>query len=336
MIRRLRRACRLAGSAAVGVGCCAAPVASVASAAPGGVAVLGDSVGDEYAFPINFPAGGDRRNSKNYVELLGLLRPADFGFGAFTAVPRPAPRNAGFEFNWAEDGATTADMIAGGQHAGAAAQAAAGQVRYVFVEIGGNDFRGVFLPGADPQQIATGALVNTLTAVGTILAADPDVRVVVGNVPDITLLPEARFAALQDPTLVPLLGAVSGLIDQYNAGLAAQLNGLPGSNRIAQVDVNGLFEALINTPNLTFGGMPVDTLAPGDGAGHLFADLLHPGTMGSGHIANGFIDAVNARFDAGVPRLTDGELLSAVPEPTGAASLLVVAGLVARRRHRRT
>jgi phospholipase/lecithinase/hemolysin len=314
----------------------AAAAATVTPAtAQSGVAVLGDSLGDEYQFPINFPLGGDRRAAKNYVELLSSLRPASFDFGPFSAASRGAPRNQGFLYDWARDGATSSELLAEGQHTGAAAQIAGGQVGLALVEIGGNDFRGVFLPGANPAQIASDALTNTLTAVGTLLAASSTARVAVANVPDITLLPEARFAAAQDPTLVPLLAQVSGLIDQYNAGLAAQLGALPAADRVALVDVNGIFDAIINDPRFTVGGLSVDTLFPGDGPGHLFADVVHPGTVGSGKLANGFIDAINTRFGDTIIPLSDQELLTAaVPEPAGILTALVVAPLLACRPRR--
>jgi len=303
-----------------------------------GVAAMGDSLGDEYAFPINFPQGGNRQagGAMNYVTLLSSLRPASFDFGPYTTVSRGTPRNEGFEFNFARDGSTSGDLIAEGQHTGAAALVATGRVNLVLLEIGGNDHRGVFLPGADPVRIATDALTNTLTAVGTVLAADPHARVAVANVPDITRLPEARFAALQDPTLVPVFAQVSGLIEQYNGALAAQIGAMPGSGRVALLDLNTIFDGLIDDPDLTINGQHVDTLVPGDGPGHLFVDVVHPGTVGSAYIANGFIDALNTKFDLGVARLTDLEIFTAAqtPEPGALSAVLLPALLLLRRRRR--
>lgn len=310
-----------------------------AHASIAGVAALGDSLGDEYQFPINFSAGGDRRNSKNYVELLATLRPQQFDFGAYSAVPRAAPRNQGYEFNWAEDGATTVSLLAKGQHTGAAAQIAAGQVDLALVEIGSNDFRSLFLPGADPQQTSAAALGNTLTAVGTLLAASPGARVAVANVPDIALLPQVRLAIAQQPALAPLAAQLSGLVEQYNSALAAQLAALPGADRVALVDVNSILDLIISNPQFSIGGIPVDTLNPGDGPTHLFADVVHPGTVGSGLIANGYISAINARFDRDIPLLSEQELVSAaVPEPpalVGIMLLMPVVILLRARRQRR-
>jgi lysophospholipase L1-like esterase len=315
--------------------------AALAAALPArgaGVAAMGDSLGDEYAFPINFPQGGNRQagGALNYVTLLSSLRPASFDFGPYSTASRGTPRNEGFEFNFARDGSTSGDLIAEGQHTGAATLVAAGRVDLVLLEIGGNDFRGVFLPGADPLRIVSEGLTNTLTAAGTVLAADPRARVAVANVPDITRLPEARFAAMQDPTLVPVLAQVSGLIEQYNGAMAAQLGAMPGSERVVLVDLNTIFDGLIDDPNLLLNGRPVDTLVPGDGPGHLFVDVLHPGTVGSGYLANGFIDALNTKFDLGVPRLSDLEIYTAAqtPEPGAFSAVVVPAVLLLRCRRR--
>lgn len=308
--------------------------------APAGVVALGDSLADEYQFPINFSEGGDRRNSKNFVELLAELRPAQFDFGSFSTVSRGSPRNQGYEFNWAEDGSNTTDLIAKGQHTGAAGQIAAGQANLALVEIGSNDFRSLFLPGSNPQQVSATALSNTLTAVGTLLAANPAARVAVANVPDVALLPQVRLAIAQQPALAPLAAQLSALIDQYNTALAASLAVLPGNERVALVDLNGLFDSIINDPQYTVGGIAVDTLNAGDGPKHLFADVVHPGTIGSGKLANGYIAAIDQRFGENFPLLSDQELISvAVPEPTALASGLVLAPLVAclyaRRRRQR-
>jgi hypothetical protein len=316
-------------------------VAMTPAAHGAGVAAIGDSLGDEYAFPINFPQGGNRQagQAANYVKLLSYYRPAAFDFGAYSETSWGEPRNQGFEFNFARDGSTSADLIAQNQHLGAAGlmNGPSPRVNLVLAEIGGNDFRGVFLPGADPLAIAAGALTNTLTAVGTVLAADPAARVAIANVPDITLLPEARFAAMQDPTLVPVFAQVSGLIDQYNGLLAAQLGAMPGADRIALVDLNAIFDGLISNPNLTLNGQPVDTLVPGNGPGHLFVDVVHPGTVGSAYVANGFINALDARFNSGISPFTEQEIYTAAltfPEP-GALSLSLAPAVLLTRRRRR-
>lgn len=77
------------------------------SPASAGTVGMGDSLTDEYQFPIFSPPGGDRRTARSYVELLSELRPGDFDFGDFSTTSRGTPRNQGFEYNRARDGAAT-------------------------------------------------------------------------------------------------------------------------------------------------------------------------------------------------------------------------------------
>ena len=305
-----------------------------AHAGPVRLGVLGDSVADEYRFPANFPPGGDRRAARNFVELMADLRDVDLG--GFSTAARGEPRNQGFAHNWARDGATTADLAP--QAAGLAGQAAAGEVDYALVFIGGNDFRGLFAPGADPAAVFQGALTNTAAAVDTLLASDPDLRVALSNVPDITLLPEAQFALAQNPLLAQPFAQVGGLIDQYNAVLAGQF---AADERVAIVDTNGLFEAIIEGGQNRVGSVTLDTRNPGSEIDRLFVDAVNPGTIGQGLLANEFIDTLDGEFGADVGRFSDAELVAAaaanaIPVPAafwaGLATVPLV--LAARRRWR--
>ncbi len=107
-----------------------------------GVAVLGDSYSDEYQF-----YAPDRAAARNWVEILAATRGVNFG--TFTTAGRGEPRNQGFAYNWARSEATTDDMIRQGQHTGAAAQVARGEVGVVWIFVGGNDFIDA-LNAADP------------------------------------------------------------------------------------------------------------------------------------------------------------------------------------------
>ena len=67
-----------------------------------GIGVLGDSFADEYQF---YPP--DRSTARNFVEQLAEDRALNFGPFDADGAARGEPRNAGFAFNWAKDGATT-------------------------------------------------------------------------------------------------------------------------------------------------------------------------------------------------------------------------------------
>src|SRR5438045_2765008 len=103
-------------------------VGSASSAGAGGVGVLGDSYSDEYQF-----YRPHRSTARNWVEILAATRGVDFG--EFRTSSWGGPRESGFAYNWARSGATTASMIADGQHTGLAGQVARGEVATVVIFI---------------------------------------------------------------------------------------------------------------------------------------------------------------------------------------------------------
>jgi len=268
-----------------------------------GVGALGDSYTDEYRF-----YAPDRSTAQNYIEQLADARRLDFG--RFTDQPRGVPRNAGFAYNWAQSADTTTDMLAGGQLAGLAAQVAAGKVDLAFVFIGGNDFRGVFTssdPVATLGTVVPQAVTNVFTAVGTLLAASPEVNVVVATLPKVSVLPEVRGAIAGGFLPQALADAVDFAIDAFNQ----QLRGLAdGSPRVALADVDALVTDILAPASFSVGGVTIDRDVPGNDAHNLWlADGLHAGTVGQGLLANLFVNAANEEFDAHIRPLSDREIL---------------------------
>ncbi len=173
--------------------------------------VVGDSLSDEYRF---YPP--NRSQARNWVELLGAKHVLNFG--AYTLRSRGEPRDAGFAFNWAEC-ATTSDMVAN-QLPGLLPQVQSGRVQMVTVLIGDDDF-GNFLQQApalasDPQALMAKLTEVTATAeanfdgsVNAILGANPNVKVVVGTIFDITKTP-----AVEGPLAAFGPGAATSASDQ--------------------------------------------------------------------------------------------------------------------------
>jgi phospholipase/lecithinase/hemolysin len=290
----------------------------------GGTVATGDSLSDEYAFPIFFPAGGDRRTAENYVELLSRLRPGDFDFGAYSTTSRGTPRNEGFERNWARDAATSGELLSEGQHTGAAAQIASGDADLVFMTVGGNDARTVFTSANPPEALGNfvpDLLRNVGTAAGTILAASPTARLVIANVPDLRHLPELKGAIAAGLIPQAFADAVAGAIDAYNANLAASF---AGNDRVAIADIAGVIDDVMAAPEYRFDGLLIERNVPGESLDHLFVDAVHPGTVGSALIANAFLDASNAKFGTDYERIT-----TVVPLPAGAWAALAAAPVVA-------
>jgi lysophospholipase L1-like esterase len=110
------------------------PTAVHAQGAPG-FGILGDSASDEYRADDN-RGGAYSATTLNWMELLVKHRGLNFGpWGTWSA-----PRRSGYAYNWARSGATSREIISGGQAAGLAAQVAAGKVSIVVVYAGANDF----------------------------------------------------------------------------------------------------------------------------------------------------------------------------------------------------
>ncbi|MDR3634722.1 MAG: SGNH/GDSL hydrolase family protein [Isosphaeraceae bacterium] len=271
-----------------------------------GIGVMGDSYSDEYQF---YPV--DRSLARNWVEILAEAH--GLNFGKFSTASRGEPRNQGYEFNWSRSEATTDDLIASGQHTGLAAQVARGEVTLACVFIGGNDFIHA-LKSPEPARALGDALPRAVknfhTAVSAVLAASPNVKVVLGTLPDIRDLPEIADSIRVGLLDLSLADAYTKAIDEFNAQVRAI--GLR-DRRVAVMDLAvGMKVAnRLGRDALVVAGQKLDRHDPGNGLGHVFlADRRHLGTLGHGAIARFFIVTVNLRFRAGIPPLTDQALLS--------------------------
>jgi phospholipase/lecithinase/hemolysin len=281
------------------------PLAAARAEWRGGIGVLGDSYSDEYQF---YPP--HRSTARNWVEILATTR--GLNFGRLSTQSRGEPRNQGFESNWARSDATTEDLIASGQHLGLAAQVTRGEVSLVVAFVGGNDFINAMKtpdPVAAFQQVGPRAAANLERAVATILQAHPDVKVVIVTVPDIRELPEFRIPLSTGRLPRASADAATAAIQRYNASIWALAAHQP---RVAVLDF-ALFtrgSELIGPEAVLVAGHPIVRCSPGDAPDHLFlGDVRHLGTVGQGLLAELVVATINARFDAGVPPLSEHEIL---------------------------
>ena len=277
----------------------------------GGIGVLGDSYSDEYQF---YPP--HRSTARNWVEILATTR--GLNFGRFSTASRGEPRNQGYEYNWARSDATTDDLIATGQHLGVAAQAARGEVGLVVVFIGGNDFINAMKtpdPVAAFREVGPRAEANLERAVATILEAHPDVKVVIITVPDIRELPEFRVPLSTGHLPRAHADAATATIRRYNASIRALASHQP---RVAVLDF-ALFargSELVDPEAIVVAGRRVVRSDPSDDPDHLFlGDVRHLGTVGQGELAAMVVATINARFAAGVRRLSQREILEFADAP---------------------
>jgi phospholipase/lecithinase/hemolysin len=302
-----------------------------------GIGVLGDSYSDEYQF---YPP--HRTTARNWVEILAERR--GLNFGELTYQSRGEPRNQGYAYNWARSDATTEDMIRTGQHTGLAGQVSRGEVNLVAVFVGGNDFINA-MKSPNPEhtftEVGPRAEANLQLAVETILAASPNVKVIISTVPDIRHLPEFRKPLSEGRISRSSADAATATIWRYNTRIRLMTRDSP---RIAVMDcdlVSRLADRMY-PESLMVAGHRVVRAAPSNEPDHLFlADVRHLGTVGQGLFARLFIATVDTKFQAGIADLREDEifdwastLFASQTKALSDASAGSVAGLAAAEREK--
>ncbi len=296
------------------------PAANARAGLLDGIGAMGSSTTDEYQFSPLHPT------ARNWVEILAATH--GWNFGSFTTVSRGEPRNQGYEYDWGRVGATTGGLLTQGQATGLAAQVAGGQVTLGFLWIGTNDFRNVLNATVPPASLSPtvvpNAVANFTTALNTVLAADPNVRMVVATTYDEALLPYVRKRLAAGQVSQALVDQVSLGIQDYNAQITAIAN---ADGRVAVTDLSGLFQDIMAPDQFSFGGLLMDRINSSAQPDHFYVDDFHPGTIGQGLIANAFIDTIDTQFGAGVSRLSNAEIFGvagvAVPEPSSLVLLVL-------------
>jgi lysophospholipase L1-like esterase len=268
-----------------------------------GLAAMGDSITDEYSThaPLRTP-------HRAWVEILADTR--KLNFGGYSAAERPFPREAGYQFNWARDGATTEDLVDDQQAAGIGNAAAAGSVSLVFIHAGHNDFSQL-ARSSDPigqyPKLVPEATKNLKAAIDRVLASSPNVRVVVATLFDVRYVPSVRLAIATGLLPREALPYVAAAQRQLNDNIRA----FAADPRVAVADVAAVYDKFLTRPVLRIGGTDVAKFTPGSRATDFWtADAVHPGTLGQALIANAFIAAANAKFGAAVRPLTGDEMLA--------------------------
>jgi phospholipase/lecithinase/hemolysin len=288
-----------------------------------GFGVLGDSNSDEYRANDN-RGGGYSDVTFNWVEVLSTVRDLDFG----TWGTRGEPRRTGYAYNWARSGARAEELV--DQQSGLAQQVASGQVDFVFLHIGSNDFHP--RPGGDYGRIYDGSISNNqlqqkingvisdiLDAVGEVEAAGA--KVVVTGVPDAGLV--ARYHS--DYPSATGRQRVTDAIDEINDAIEAEAN---GNSNVAFADISAFYAQLVTRIDsqgyLVVGGERINMAVTGNEPHFLQLDdsSAHLGTVGSGLMANGlFLEPLNAAFQTDIELLSDQDILCIAGINTGSNCL---------------
>ena len=191
-------------------------------------------------------------------------------------------------------------------------QVAKGDVTLAVKFIGGNDFINAMKapdPLAPSQQAGPRAEANFEHAFQTILAAHPDVKLVVATVPDIRHLLEFRAALRADQLSNACAEAATASMAHYNGRIRALAFQNP---RVSLLDLDMVtrLRDKLNPETVSVVGCPIERWVPSNDPTHLFlADVRHLGTVGQGLFAQLIVTAIDAKFHAEVPPLSQREIL---------------------------
>jgi phospholipase/lecithinase/hemolysin len=283
-----------------------------------GIGVIGDSISDEYRF---YPL--DRVSARNWVEILATTRELPFGDPVIANRGRAQDRR--LAYNWSQSSATTTSLIAQGQHTGLAAQVTDGAgIDLASVTIGTNDF--VHVLNTSRSVAALGPVVERASAnlaaiLDLLLGTNSTLRIAVCTAVDLRCAPIIRGALHAGLITRAVADAYGGAIATFNDRLQDLV--ADRGRRVVIVDINQLLIEVTGARPYVVGGLEIDCVNASNDPQHLFlADGFHPGTIGQCLIANRFLDAINAGFDAGIPLLSGEEMVhiaNTVPKPSGLA-----------------
>lgn len=292
-----------------------------------GIGLAGDSLTDEY---INESYGV---YAQNWISLVGQYRGDELPLGEYrpTTISPPnsfdAPwgdlRRAGYEYNWALAGAdsfTLLDPIPRppqlpnpiGQHILLAQAINAGDISHAVLAIGQNDFSpssaayvGIYDGSWDDATIlsySNQVLANIEQALTTINVGD--VKLVMSNIIDYGVAPETQ-ARNPDP-------AGRARVSFHIEALNDRIEALALDHRVPIIDSSRFAKDLLGPDSYMFGGVEIVN-DPGQDPNNAFVhDGIHPHTITSSLIANGFMNAVNVFYDENLTLFTEQEVLEIV------------------------
>lgn len=270
--------------------------------------IMGDSNSDEYRADDN-RGGAYADITFSWNEILDRERNIDLGPWGM----RSEPRRSGYAYNWARSGARAADLR--NQQTGLAQQVRDGDVEYVMIHVGVNDFNGgqyadIYngsLSGSALQQKLDSIVSDIQSAIQAVATAGADV--VITGVPDPSQEPviQARYPNASNRQ------RVTDAVDRVNSALAVHAAGHPN---VSFADMTALVEAFAGRTegtNVIVGGVTFDAVTLSNEPDHMLLSDNHPGTVASGLMANTlFLEPMNAAFGTNIPLLTDDELLCIV------------------------
>jgi lysophospholipase L1-like esterase len=270
-------------------------------------------------------ASPGRRLALEYLEdrtvPSGVTTIATMGDSLTAPYPSWAPWGAAGDQSWAQQlaaqgnkhlaidnvavpGTTSSQLLTGGQVSTVAHLVSTGAVHYATLIVGANDVVFDYL-----QTIVQGnpapfvqAVTGNIEAALTTVAAAGDVKLAVGNIPDVGLTPSMRYELAQvlgvpASQLPAVLQNVTTATTQANDEIEAFAAG----HGIPVIDLFGMGQVIAAAPAspVSVGGVKVSNLyAP---------DYFHPNTVAQGLLADAILEALGDTYNPRLERfrLTD-------------------------------
>lgn len=267
-----------------------------------GIGAMGDSLTDEYQTD-------EYLSGLCWVEQ--LVKSRGLNFGAFSSTSRDEPRRYGYEYNWARYGAKATGNSAydlPSQWAGLANQVLEGNVTYVYLGIGSNDFGLVGnygtiamgnLVGSDLEAFIDSVVGRIEVALDEVSSAG-DVRLILGNIPD-----NGETPLMQQRYNVQQRARVTDALMQANTKIMTIAN----QRVIPVIDIFGM-KKLVQY-SFKIGGVLINARGASNDPQNLFlSDGVHLGTVAQGLLANAFIEGINRAYRAEIEPLSDQEILA--------------------------
>lgn len=178
--------------------------------------------------------------------------------------------------------------------------------------IGGNDVRGVYgsiYNNNTPGTFVPDFLADATEILDRVQAINPNIPIVIVNVPHIGITPDIKTSYPTDPVKT---GHVTAVLTDLNNGLAA----LARQRGLAYADVFTPTLSMLQPGPLAIHGIPF--INAGSTTGNpdyvwlngQYSANFHPNTNGQALIANEIIDAFNTRYGTGIAPLSATEILS--------------------------
>lgn len=201
--------------------------------------------------------------------------------------------------NKAQGGATTDSIISGGQLATMTGLAKNGQVDISVLIIGGNNATqgalSIYSSGS-PTAFINNYVNDVKLIIDTIATANPGVKQVFGNMPDVTkteLVQEEAAKMGITPAQLQILSDAIGEADR-------QANAYALSKGIPVLDMYGASDLILTQSAFPLGGATFTTPFASDG--------FHPAVWVQGLLGNMVTTALNLQYDMNLPQLSDQQI----------------------------